>query len=212
MLKELTEDCFKTVISLIESGEPETVFAVISNTKPENCARLYVASLLLQNKAFPEKIQISRYSVTLNDSGIFFELYKAAACYGIGVGDIETLYNNSVMPEIIRTETVKKEPACDNSDNSNKNISADSLYSIFMKLGIKPVLTELKPGACPYSKQAKDMRKKGAIITSYKAIINGHSIILNIIKKENSVSYDINTFHCKDIIEFEKELKYKFLK
>ena len=208
MLKELTEDCFKTIISLVESGKSEDIFNVISSVSAEDCATLYVASLLLQYRPFPEKIKVSRYSTVLNDSGAFFELYKVAACHGIGISEIENLYNNSEMPEMIWTEIKEdSKPAEVSKDSSTR-----SLVTALKDLGVNPVFTVLKRGACPCSTQMKERRKNGAKVTSYKVVFSGHSIIINVADNDGDMSYDINTYFCKDIDTFEKEFRRKFIK
>lgn len=211
MLKELTEDCFKTVISLVESGKPEDIFTVISKTSAEDCARLYVASLLLQYRPFPEKIRVSKYSTVLNDHGAFFELYKFAACHGISISEVESLYNSSDMPEMIWTEVEKENVPLYDDPIPESSGPDSSLYTALVKLGVKPVFTRLKPGACPCSTQAKMLRKNGAKIQSYKVVFNGHSIIVNEVNNNGDLSYDINTLYCKDGDTFRKEFKRKFL-
>lgn len=211
MLKELTEDCFKTIISLVESGKPEDIFTVISKTSAEDCARLYVASLLLQYRPFPEKIRVSKYSTVLNDHGAFFELYKFAACHGISISEVENLYNSSDMPEMIWTEVEGENVPLYDDPIPESSGPDSSLYTALVKLGVKPVFTRLKPGACPCSTQAKMLRKSGAKIQSYKVVFNGHSIIVNEVNNNGDLSYDINTLYCKDGDTFRKEFKRKFL-
>lgn len=212
MLKELTEDCFKTIIILVESGKPEDIFTIISKTSAEDCARLYVASLLLQYRPFPEKIQVSKYSTMLNDHSAFFELYKFAACHGIGISEIENLYNSSDMPEMIWTDVEEKNIPLYDDPTSESSEQSSSLYIALEKIGVKPVFTRLKPGACPCSTQAKILRKKGAKVQSYKIVFNGRSIIVNEVNNNGDLSYDINTFYCKDSDTFRKEFERKFLK
>lgn len=214
MLKELTKDCFKVIISLVESGKPEDIFGVISSVSAEDCARLYVASLLLQYRPFPEKIRVSRYSTVLNDSGAFFELYKVAACHGIGISEIEALYNSSELPEMIWTESDENPNLVypDPEPEPVKDNLVNPLLIAFKDLKINPAVTKLKRGACPCSTQMKKCRKSGAKVTSYKVVFNGHSIIINIADDKGGVSYDINTYFCKDLATFENEFKRKFIK
>lgn len=209
MLKEVTEDCFIAIMQLVESGDPNSIFGIISERSAEDCARLYVASLLLQGRPFPDRIKVTRYSTALNDSGVFFELYKKAASSGIGGKEVEKLYNNTELPDMIWTKSEREEQKEEVhvKDSSNGDIS-----KILKDLNVPPLYTLLKPGACPLSNEAKLLRKKGAKITSYKVVINKKSVIVNVIKHQNTYSYDINSFYCKDLEMFSHEFIHKFMK
>jgi hypothetical protein len=205
MLKPLTDDCFIAVMQFVESGNPSNVFKLISENGPEDCARIYVASLMLQGRDFPPVVNVSEYLTVLNDKGVFYELYKAASCGGISASDIKSLYESSELPEMIWTKV---------DDILQRNIpekSKETIDRLLDAVDIKPVYTLLKPGMCPLSDAAKALRNKGAIVKSYKVIVNRKSVILNVIEYHGSVSCDINTLHCKDIDTFVKEFKHKFL-
>lgn len=204
MLKKLTDDCFIAVMQLVESGNPSNVFNIISENSPEDCARIYVASLMLQGRDFPE-IRKSSYSVSLMDQGVFYELYKAASCGGVSVYETKILYENSELPEMIWTK------APDIPKQEEKVEIKTDIDSLLRSMGIKPTYTVLKPGRCPLSTAAKALRKKGADVKSYKVVVNGKSVIVNIIASSGTFSYDINTFYCKDTKTFIKEFKHKFL-
>ena len=207
MLKKVTEDCFITIMQLVESGDPNSIFGITAERSAEDCARLYVASLLLQGRPFPDRVKISRFSSTLNDSGVFFELYKKAAGSGIGSKEIESLYNHTELPEMIWTKQEKEETPIQVNDSSNGDIS-----KILKDFNLPSLFTLLKPGACPLSNEAKTLRKNGAKVISYKVVVNKKSVIINVIKNKDKYSYDINSFYCKDLETFCNEFQHKFLK
>lgn len=208
MIRELTDDCFTTIITLVESGDPSNIFRIISENSPEDCARIYVASLMLQGRDFPPVIEVSEYSTVLNDQGAFYELYKAASCGGISVFDIKSLYDSSELPEMVWTKTDRR--ARQSEEKAEKPVTA-AIDTLFDAIGINPVYTVLKPGGCPLSAAVKALRRKGATVKSYKAVINKKPVILNVAEYNGSISCDINTLYCKDIDTFIKEFKRKFL-
>ena len=209
-LKELNEECFVTVMRIIESNKPDLLFNVLSNNNAENCARLYVASLLLRDKGFPDVIK-SRYSNIVNEeSDMFFVLYKKASDSGMGYNEIKTLYETSSLPEMIRTKDERNDRHQENKKDFD-NINFETITDIIEKFGLSDSYTVLKQGSCPLSNEAKAMRKNGAIVSSYKIIVNGTSVIITIINDNNEYSYDINSFHCKDVKTFCEEFTHKFL-
>lgn len=205
MLKPLTDDCFIAVMQFVESGNPSNVFKLISENSPEDCARIYVASLMLQGRDFPPVVNISEYLTVLDDKGVFYELYKAASCGGISASDVKSLYESSELPEMIWTKVDDAPP------QAVREKQEESIDRLLHSVGVDTIYTLLKPGGCPLSDTAKALRKKGAIVKSYKVIVNRKSVILNVIEYHGSVSCDINTLHCKDIDTFVKEFKHKFL-
>lgn len=207
MLKKVTEDCFITIMQLVESGDPNSIFGITAEKSAEDCARLYVASLLLQGRPFPDRVKISRFSSTLNDSGVFFELYKKAACSGIGSKEIESLYNHTELPEIVWTKNEREEAPMQVNNSSNGDIS-----KILKDFNLPPLFTLLKTGACPLSNESKALRKTGAKVISYKVVVNKKSVIINVIKSGDNYSYDINSLYCKDFKTFCNEFRHKFLK
>lgn len=211
MLEPLTDDHFRAVIQLVESGNPSNIFQVIKQCSPEDCAGIYVASLLLQGRLFPDKIRTA-YAVRLNDAGAFYELYKAASCAGISVSEIESLYDNSELPEMIWTTVEDRVYDEETVQNVSTDTSGNDLSALLKTLGIKPLYTKLKPGMCPLSADARRLRKKGAVVESYKVIVRKAPVIVNVITYKDSVSYDINTYHCKDASAFIYEFQRKFMK
>ena len=205
MLKPVTEECFVAVMRFVESDNPSNVFKLISENGPEDCARIYVASLLLQGRDFPPVVRVSEYLTVLDDKGVFYELYKAASCGGISVSDVKSLYESSELPEMIWTKIDDTPP------QAAREKQEEAIDRLLRSVGVDTMYTSLKPGGCPLSDTAKALRKKGATVKSYKVIINRKSVILNVIEYHGSVSCDINTLHCKDIDTFIKEFKHKFL-
>lgn len=206
-LKRLDEDCFIKVMKLAEAPTTADFIALLEGTSARDYARLYVAALLLQGKEFPAKVYTSKYSFTLQDPTVFFELYKRAVCGGISSAYMEELYDTSKLPEMIWTEdNRKREPVY------QVKPSEDGTFDeLLLGMGVKPLYTVLKPGACPLSADARNMRKKGAEVTSYKVIVNKKAVIINAINYNGDMSYDINCLYCRDTATFKKIFAEKFM-
>lgn len=208
-IDKVTEDCFATVMQIIESDNQDFLFRTLSQKNAKDCARLYVASLHLQGRDFPESIR-TRFSVTIEDDSIFYNFYKRAASSGIGYNEIKELYESTDMPEMIWTNDNRSIDKKTNMVNPDIQDCGD-ISELLKKMNLQTLYTVLKPGSCPISNEAKTLRKEGANVTSYKIIINGKSVIISLIKNGNSYSYDINSFHCKDFETFNNEFKNKFM-
>lgn len=207
-LKRLDEDCFIKVMKLAEAPTTADFIVLLEGTSARDYARLYVAALLLQGKEFPTRVHTSKYSFTLQDPTIFFELYKRAVCGGVSSKEMEELYDVSELPEMIWTNDDRTREPVYKTEQPKEKKPFDELL---LDMGVRPLYTVLKPGACPLSADARNMRKKGAEVTSYKVVVNKKAVIVNAINYNGDMSYDINCLYCRDTATFKKIFAEKFM-
>lgn len=198
-MKPVTVDIFKTVMLLIEHNDKNEILlsakAMEMNRTPEIAAQVYVAYLKLTGRDFPE-VKKTKYSVSIDDNSPYFVFYRVASCCGIGVSQIKDLYNNTLLPEIVITkmnDSIHYEESDERPDNGLPEAIAD--------------LSKIKGIQCfkvknnnvnMISPDTKVLKKKGAAISVYKVIYKGKVSFINVIEHKGVISYDINSFHCKD--------------
>jgi hypothetical protein len=200
-MKPVTVDIFKKVMSLIEHNDKNEILlsakAMELNRTPEIAAQVYVAYLKLTGRDFPE-VKKTKYSVSIDDNSPYFVFYRVASCCGIGVSQIRDLYNNTLLPEIVITK-INDSAHYEESDGQrgNDNDLPEAIADLSKIKGIQCFKVK-NNGVHMFSSDAKALKKQGAVISVYKVIYKGKISFINVIEHKGVISYDINSFHCKD--------------
>lgn len=198
-MKPVTVDIFKKVMSLIEHNDKNEILlsakAMELNRTPEIAAQVYVAYLKLTGRDFPG-VKKTKYSVSIDDNSPYFVFYRVASCCGIGVSQIRDLYNNTLLPEIVITK-MNDSVHYGESDERRDNDLPEAIADLLKIKGIQCFKVK-NNNVNMISPDAKALKKKGAVISVYKVVCKGKISFINIIEHKGAISYDINSFHCKD--------------
>ena len=207
MIAPITEDIYKAVISIAEKNNLQEIISITDEMdrsgSPEIAAQTYVAYLKMFNLDFPP-VEKTRYGRILIDTSPYFAFYKVAACHGITIAEIKELYDNAVLPDIVITQIESNDAE---KETAKEAVTANQARQSDVPDGIQLLASKMKNlqyfkvkghSVNMVSPEARKLKKAGGTVEIYKVIYNGKPSFINVITTDKGISYDLNSFYCKD--------------